>query len=259
MESTKTTTPWDIIPPIRLTPELDLVLAGSEHPAAVKVQVQHLHNRVKTSQASSTRTETFINPLLIPGVEDRLVCTVFEHHLLEPLHFTCNTFDVNMVLVRWVKMYHGFNLLSNPAPQSLCTSQSQQRCKSEWQWMINDNHLPLPKYSALIWPSDEKGTGRRDLGQKDYKKCMMNAIIPIFYWKSWSALTWRQEPTWDGSLQRRRQLSCKITFPLKISFVSPFASGQVTLAQNCLILTNCIRSSDFGSKLLSSNWLHLFK
>ena len=54
MESTKTTTHWDISPPIRLVPELDLVLAGSEHPAAVKVQVQHLHNRVETSQASST-------------------------------------------------------------------------------------------------------------------------------------------------------------------------------------------------------------
>ena len=66
----------------------------------------------------------------------------------------------------------------------------------------------------------------------------------IFYWKSWSALTWRQEPTWDGSLQRRRQLSCKISFPRKISFVWPFASGQVTLAQNCLPPTDCICSSD---------------
>ena len=69
-------------------------------------------------------------------------------------------------------------------------------------------------------------------------------LLHSFYWKSWSALTWRQEPTWDGSLQRRRQLSCKITFPLKTSFFWPFASGQVTLAQNCKPPTDCICSSD---------------
>ena len=78
------------------------------------------------------------------------------------------------------------------------------------------------------------------------KKIMENykCYYCIFYWKSWSALTWRQEPTWDGSLQRRRQLSCKISFPLKISFVSPFASVQVTLAQNCHPPTDCICSSN---------------
>ena len=30
-------------------------------------------------------------------------------------------------------------------------------------------------------------------------------------------------------------------------------------AENLLLLTICIRSSDFGSKLQTSNWLHLFK